>query len=162
MNLRSSQTIKLLLIPVLGFVLFSVVFEDEGFNEQQSLAPRKSNSQASKQDKPSSNSKQALTVLPPWPSCCLDDMLAHNPFHIPKPPPVEPDSTTEPDEDESAPVTPSATTLQTLRVTAVVSGQNGMMALVNNRMVQVGDTLDNGLVVVGIDENAITVKPNTP
>ncbi len=160
MSARSSQTLKMLLIPVLGCVLVSLVFQDDEANELPALAAQTNVTQAKSDEKQSG--KPTSTALSSWPSYQLDEIIAHNPFELPKPPVVPTEVATE-DKDKTPDLTPSTSTeLITLRVSAVVSGANGMMALVNNQMVRVGDTLDDSLVVVGIDQEAITVKRIAP
>lgn len=162
MNSRSPQKAKLLLIPVLGIVLVYIVFQGDESDDLETLASHASSARSSKDDRKADETQQTLKPLPPWPSFALDAMIAHNPFHIPQPPPAQCELQKKADELSQKPVVSHADEIQKLRVSAVVSGRDGMIALVNNQMVRVGDTLAGGLVVLGIDENAITVKRVTP
>ncbi len=152
----------MLLIPILGVALLYIVFQGDDSSDLETLASDKSSARPSNIAQEKADSNLPPAPLPPWPSFALDAMIAHNPFHVPEPPPLQCELKKEADEAPKKPAISSAGEVQKLRVSAVVSGHDGMIALVNNRMVRVGDTLDSGLVVVGIDEDAITVQRASP
>lgn len=171
---------KLVLIPILGAVLLYVVFTPAEQSEVPQLVARPATPAPTPSTPPTSPSIALTTASPPattaqktrttvtWPSVPLAQVMAINPFQmLPglKSPTVElaeqpPRGAIDPNlaerqEERSAQLRAMT---KSYRVTALVQTSKGVGAMIGDRVVVVGDVLDERVRISAIREEGIVLE----
>ena len=105
--------------------------------------------------------------LPPWPQFSLEQLVKHDPFALngelkSLTSKLNPTVASELDEGSIQPTGGARMTLDELSkknpVTAVIDGPRGRAAIIDSRIVRVGDVLEDGIRVVGIQKSGVIVE----
>jgi hypothetical protein len=173
MNLdNKKQYAKIALIPMLALVLYAVFPRTE--NRENNAAQVKSASQLSRLDNhsrirvPNSTAALSKEKSTEWPSFSLSDISTIDPFDKGMIFPENAVSTTkESSADSSQPTLVSspllshrATKVSDVKIQAIFRSSRGIAALVETKLIHVGDRLDDGTEVMEITpEKLIVIVP---
>jgi hypothetical protein len=165
MSPSMNKNLKLASIPVLGLVLVYVIVRGRNSGDQASVDPAVNLVADAVPTRASTQAlnKSLVQTSYEWPTFELEDLPNVDPFDrqalFPSPSVVEnssdPSNTLVGKSDRS-----SADALKPLKIQAVFQSPSGITALVENRVVHIGDRLDDGSEVVGITpEQLLLMKP---
>lgn len=150
-NKLSREQLKLALIPMLGLVLLAVLFWPSGEKEQP-VVTRSARPVLT----PTNSTQPLLAHQPNWPKVRLEDVTAFSPFDPPAPAaPIPSVATNTEQENVEEEIMPKPVLIGKLQ--AVYQTADGMVAILNSRIVRVGDRLPNGSLIVEITEQSILV-----
>jgi hypothetical protein len=174
MNLGSKkQYAKIAAIPLLSLVLYAVFPRTE--SRQDSTTHEKSNAQSSSGDHrsrnrlPSSTTSLGKEKRTEWPNFSLSDISTIDPFDKGMIFPENAVSTTKESSSDSPQqklvssplLSHQATKVSDVKIQAIFRSSRGIAALVDTRLIHVGDQLSDGTEVVEITpEKLIVVVPN--
>jgi hypothetical protein len=169
------QRLKLLAIPVLAFVLFRVVMDDEDASAPPPVALT-----GDQPSIPGSVGRPRASGNPSFagPDLELDEILAHDPFAVPPallpPEPVAPmpaalppNETTEPVSVEVAAQEQDRTRarlelLSQKRVSVIYCGPSGRTAVIDGKSYREGDELAAGVRIVEIRPDGVLIEVQEP
>jgi hypothetical protein len=168
-----TNNLKIALIPILGLILVYLVMRNPTDGEQTSVdppvsvsvteTPRSVLNQEPTRPPTKSQTKPFAQAVSSWPKFEVDDLQNVDPFDrralFPDPSEVtgssDPTNTLVGTTDRS-----SADTLKPIKIQAIFQSPSGITALVENRVIHIGDRLADGSEVVGITpDQLLLVKP---
>jgi hypothetical protein len=140
---------KLALIPVLGLVFMAVMFW-----------PSQPKSASSPAELAINNAIPKSAPLSPkvWPTATWEDVTAFNPFD---PPPRPAPTEKSPSEATAHDSQPEPDSVEAPNIQAIYADQRGTIAIVDSRVVRVGDLL-GGRRIVAISANGLTLEDSAP
>jgi hypothetical protein len=166
MNLPSmNNNHKIALIPVLGLVLVYLVMRSRTGTEQTSAEPPASVAlNETSSDTPNQEpTKPVAQAISNWPKFEIHDLQNTDPFDRKAVFPVPPEATASTDPNKSLVATTDRSpeeALKPIKIQAIFQSPSGITALVENRVVHIGDRLADGSEVVGITpEQLLLMKP---
>jgi hypothetical protein len=150
------QVLKLVMIPILGYVLYNQFpnLSSTTNSTEQEPCKRRAGAQCIA-ERPTLN----------WPNTNLDELVSFNPFElpvglrIPEPEPAAPTTSTEPMTAMTTEVvTPTIEEFKLEDVQAIIQSAQGSLVLINNQTYRVGDEIRPGLIIAAIHGQSIEVQ----
>jgi hypothetical protein len=150
------QVVKLVMIPILGYVLYAQL-------------PSLNNTTNSTEQEPCKRrvGAQCLTERPTinWPNINQAELVSYNPFELPvglrisEPDPIAPPTSADPmTVSTNTEATPTVEEFKLDDVQAIIQSAQGSMVLINNQTYRVGDEIRPGLVIAAIHGQSIEVQ----
>lgn len=139
--------LKLSLIPILGLMLVIVVWP------RQDASPAVSTKKQRLPEEPSIGPSRGTSNVAAW-DIDFSAVRARNPFATPRFLQSTAKHDTSPASRHERPAT------QHVRVDAVLTTQDTVAAVVNGRIIRIGERVDDGRRVIAISHDAITISGN--
>ena len=166
MHSQSIKTnLKIALIPVLGFLLLYLVLRGRIGSEESPIDPlvTVTSDTTASSNRTQDQEKPLTSAQSDWPEFQLNDLQNADPFDRRM---IFPDLSAITSSDQSNTLVgsnnqSSVGALPTIKVQAVFQSPSGITALVDNRVLHIGDRLADGSEVIGITpEQLVLAKPN--
>jgi hypothetical protein len=158
MNRRSSPPLKILLIPLLGVLLAGIIARNYRLGSSAPVVLP----QAGEWNRPKLLvSTPASAGLSTWPSYRWQDLEAWDPFDPQRLEAAQVGSTaaTSPEASSSSRLERGGAREEAPRqVQAILETSSGPTALLNGRLVRVGDVLEDGATIINIDQQGIHLR----
>jgi hypothetical protein len=161
-----NNNLKIALIPALGLVLVYLVLRGRNGSEQSSVETpvRVADNETSRSIRSQEPTTPVTQAISNWQKFAIEDLPTTDPFDRRALFPVLSAVATPSDSNNTlvgAPDRSSAEVLKPIKIQAVFQSPSGITALVENRVIHIGDRLEDGSEVVGITpEQLLLVKPN--